>query len=288
MASTQEGQSLAGVSVALPETRELDRMAGILESLGATIWRCPLVAIVDTPDLGPVDAWLAELAQVGFDDLIVLTGEGLRRLLARAQTLGFGDAVLTALGKARKITRGGKPARVLHACGLLPDMAVQPPTTEGVIATLESVGLRGRRVGVQLYGTDPNERLVSFLTGRGAVVRAVAPYAYAPASHAGKVEELIRALAAGSIDVIAFTSASQVERLWQISHERGAEAELHAGLERTRVAAMGPIVQECLLAHGARVDIVPQGHFVMKRLTDAIVLAMTTARISSADDPAKK
>jgi uroporphyrinogen-III synthase len=228
MANTQENQALAGVTVALPETRELDRMAAILESSGATIWRCPLVAIVDAPDMGPVDAWLAEFAQVGFDDLIALTGEGLRRLRGRAQTLGIEAAFLDALGKTRTITRGGKPARVLHACGLTPDIAVQPPTTQGVIETLASADFRGRRIGVQLYGTDPNERLVAFLTGKGAVVRTVAPYAYVPASDASKVEDLIRALAAGKVDVIAFTSAAQIERLWKISQERGVVSDLPA------------------------------------------------------------
>jgi uroporphyrinogen-III synthase len=283
MANMQEPSSLAGVTVALPEARELDRMAGILESAGASIWRCPLVAIVDAADLGPVDAWLTEFAQVGFDDLIILTGEGLRRLIARAQDLGLGETVGSALGKVRKITRGGKPARVLHACGLLPDLAVQPPTTEGVIATLAPMALREHRVGVQLYGTDPNERLVSFLTNRGAVVRPVAPYAYAPATHAGKVEDLIRSMAAGRVDVIAFTSASQVERLWHVSQERGVEVELRSGLARTRIAAIGPIVETCLLAHGARADIVPRGSFVMKGLTDAIGVAMTNERTSSGD-----
>src|SRR4051794_14212121 len=101
---------LAGRTIALPETRELDRLAGILEIAGATTVRCPLVAILDAPDSRPVDAWLEELATRGFDDLILLTGEGLKRLLARARVIGLEDAVRAGLEKARKITRGPKPA----------------------------------------------------------------------------------------------------------------------------------------------------------------------------------
>jgi uroporphyrinogen-III synthase len=276
MDELSEGKPLAGVTIALPETREIARMAGLLEAAGATTLSCPLVALVDPPDFAAMDAWLAEFAQAGFDDLILLTGEGLRRLLARALAQGLQDAFLAALKNARTITRGGKPARVLHELGLAPDLAVSPPTSQGVIDTLRPTDLRQRRIGVQLYGTDPNERLVGFLSEAGAIVKTVAPYALAPASDAGKVKDLIAELANGTVHVIAFTTASQIDRLWQVGVENGMEANLRAGLARSRVAAMGPIVAEALRAHDVRVDIVPQGHFVLKRLTDAIAAAVAT------------
>jgi len=267
--------TLTGVTIALPETREIARMAALLEAAGATTLRCPLVALVDPSDWGPVDAWLEEFARAGLDDLILLTGEGLRRLLDRARAQGLYDAFVAALKNARKITRGGKPARVLHELGLAPDIAASPPTSQGVIETLQPFDLRQRRIGVQLYGTDPNRSLVEFLNHAGAIVKAVAPYAHAPASDAGKVRDLIAELAAGKVDVVAFTTASQIDRLWQVGVEAGLEFELRAGLARSRVAAMGPIVVESLRARGIRVDIVPESHFVMKRLTDAIAAALS-------------
>jgi len=275
MDEPSQGQALAGVTIALPETRELARMAALLEAAGASTFRCPLVALVDPPDFIAVDAWLAEFAEAGFDDLIVLTGEGLRRLMERAHALGRFDAALAALARARRITRGGKPARVLRELGLAPDIAVQPPTSQGVIDSLRGYDLRGHHVGVQLYGTDPNQRLTGFLAGAGAIVKTVAPYVNAPASETGKVEQLIGALATGKIDVIAFTTASQVERLWRVAAESGTEADLRAGLERSKVAAMGPIVAEALRARGVRIDIVPATGFVLKRLTDAIAAALS-------------
>ena len=81
------GGRLRGIRVALAETRELDRLASILEAEGAEALRCPLVTILDAPDPTPVDAWLRRLTEQGFQDLIFLTGEGLRRLLARARVL---------------------------------------------------------------------------------------------------------------------------------------------------------------------------------------------------------
>ena len=54
----------------------------MLERRGATVIRCPLVAIRDAPDPQPVLAWCRGFAGGACDDLMLLTGEGLRRLLA--------------------------------------------------------------------------------------------------------------------------------------------------------------------------------------------------------------
>jgi uroporphyrinogen-III synthase len=265
---------LAGKTIALPETRELDRLAGILEEAGATTVRCPLVAILDAPDPAPVDAWLRELVATGFHDLIFLTGEGLRRLLARARVVGIEAEVVAALARARKITRGPKPARALHEVQLSSDMPAAVPTSQGVMDTLAPHDLAGRRVGVQLYGTEPNEPLVRFLTGKGAVVKTVAPYIYAPASDEDRVVAMIAGLERGTIDVIAFTSAAQVDRLFAVARTRNLEPTLRAGLARVKVAAIGPIVVSALEDRQVRIDIVPEQPFVMKRMTAAITAAL--------------
>ena len=266
---------LQGRTIALPETRELDRLVGILEAAGATTVRCPLVAILDAPDARPVDAWLEELAGHGFGDLILLTGEGLRRLLSRARVIGNEAAVRAALGRTRKITRGPKPARALHEIQLATDLPAVVPSTQGIIDTLASENLGGHRIGLQLYGSDPNEPLVRFLIGKGATVRVVAPYVYAPASDEDRVADLVARLERGTIDVIAFTSASQVERLFEVASNRQIEPALRAGLGRSKVAAIGPIVVAALAERGISSDIVPEQPFVMKRLTAAITAALS-------------
>jgi uroporphyrinogen-III synthase len=269
----EPARPLAGVRVALAETRELDRLATILENEGASTVRCPLVAILDTPDTAPVDAWLRQLVDEGFDDLIFLTGEGLRRLLARARLLHLHDRAREAMARARKVTRGPKPARALHEIGLASDLPAAVPTSQGVMEALASEDLAGHAIGLQLYGTQPNEPLVRFLQGAGATVHTVAPYVYAPASDSEKVTGLIAALA-GQIDVIAFTSAAQVDRLWDVAQERSLEPQLRACLKRIKVAAIGPIVRETLEDRGVRIDIIPEEPFIMKRLGAAIAAAV--------------
>ena len=127
---------LKGRTIAVPEMRELDLLADMLERHGAATLRCPLVAIVDAPDAAPIEAWLERFAAGGCDDLVLLTGEGLRRLLGFAGRAGIKDRFIAALSGVRRITRGPKPARALRDVGLKPDLAAAVPTTEGVIATL--------------------------------------------------------------------------------------------------------------------------------------------------------
>jgi uroporphyrinogen-III synthase len=267
-------QPLAGRVVALPETRELDRLAQLLEAEGADAWRCPLVAILDAPDSGPVEAWLRELAAGRIDDVVLLTGEGLRRLMVVAGRMGLTVDVVQALARARKITRGPKPARALKELGLPTDLPAAVPTSRGVMDELAALDLRGRRVGVQLYGEEPNHELCGFIAAAGAQVLPVAPYVYAPASDVTRVIELIEKMAAGQVDVIAFTSASQIDRLFEVARAQGIEGLLQSAWPRVRVAAIGPIAAEALRAHAVEPAILPQKAFVMKQLVSAIVAAV--------------
>jgi uroporphyrinogen-III synthase len=207
--------ALRGRTIAVAETRELEVFAALLERRGACVLRYPLVAIRDAPDPGPVLEWLRGFAGGSCDDLILLTGEGLRRLLAclRRHAPALEPAFRAALAAVRKITRGPKPARALRELGLASDLAADPPTTAGVIATLARHELGGRRVGVQLYGSEPNRELLRFLESAGARPVPVAPYVYADASDAARVRELLQRMRSGEVDAIAFTSKTQVERL---------------------------------------------------------------------------
>src|SRR6266700_3371224 len=96
---------LAGRRIAVLEHRELDRLGGMLEAQGASTLRCPLVAIADAPDPAPVLAWLRRFIDAPPDDLVLMTGEGLRRLLGFAERAGLEPAFRAALGRVRTITR---------------------------------------------------------------------------------------------------------------------------------------------------------------------------------------
>jgi uroporphyrinogen-III synthase len=274
-----ESQPLAGRVIAIPETREVEIFAAMLERRGATVIRCPMVAIHDAPDPVPVLEWSRRFAAGDCDDLILLTGEGLRRILGciDRNEAALRDSFLQALGHVRKITRGPKPARALRELGLKSDIAADVPTTDGVIASLRSHALTGRRVGLQLYGTEPNRPLVDILESAGASVLSVAPYVYADAADDKAVGELLSRLEAGTVDAIAFTSTPQVERLFSF-----APAEtVTAALAKTVVAAVGPVVAETLQRHGIGARVMPEESFFLKPLTGVLEEALRQRGASS-------
>jgi len=231
-----------------------------------------MVAIRDAPDPAPVLQWSRKFAEGACDDLILLTGEGLRRILSCIQRneSGLKDAFVQALGAARKITRGPKPARALRELGLKPDIAAEVPTTDGIINSLRPHDLKGRRIGLQLYGTEPNRPLVDFLEQAGASVLIVAPYVYADAAEDQAVLSLLKRLDAGEIDAIAFTSTPQVERLFSIA---SSEAVTKA-LSNTIVAAVGPVVADTLRKRGIEARVMPEDSFFLKPLTTVLEEAL--------------
>ncbi len=255
--NTAQG-TLAGRTVAIPETRQLDVLAQMLEQRGANVIRCPLVAILDAPDPEPVEAWLRGFTGDPGDDLILLTGEGLRRLVGFAERAGLRDSFIDALARVRKISRGPKPGRALREIGLKPDLLADAPTTDGVIATLAREELQQRSISVQLYGSDPNDKLVTWLAAQGARVTTVAPYVYADAADERQVLQLIE----------------ELDRLIAVANKHDKAAQLQRALCATRVAAIGPVMEQTLADAGIPVEITPERTFFMKPLVRKIERAL--------------
>ncbi len=269
---------LTGRSVAVPETRLLDVLAAMFEQRGATVIRCPLVAILDAPDPAPVNAWLDRFIAGGCDDLVLLTGEGLRRLIAAAGRRDAREPFLAALARVRTLTRGPKPVRALREVGLEPTLTAAEPTTAGVIATLAGLDLPGRTIGIQLYGEEPNRPLIAAIEAAGAVADPVAPYVYASKADDARVVELIHGIAAGEVDVIAFTSASQVDRLWAVAERSGLGGRLRDALPGVMVASVGPVTADTARRYGMTTAVMPERTYFMKPLVNEIAAALRPRR----------
>jgi uroporphyrinogen-III synthase len=248
--------------------RELEVFSGLLERRGAEVLRCPLVTIYDTPHSAQVLAFAVQIAEGAFDDFVLITGEGLTRILSCINKYdpGLQERFIAGLGDLRTITRGPKPARVLRQLGLKPNIEATSPTTPGVIEALKPLDLAERRVAVQLYGNDPNLVLVNFLRERRAQVTTVAPYVYGNAADDQTVAALLERMANGEVDAIAFTSKLQIERL--VSQHPAPL--VRRALTRTKIAAVGPIVAEAIRSAGFEVASSPEHSWFMKPLVVAL------------------
>ena len=169
-------RALAGRVIALPEARQLDVLANLVEKRGATVLRCPLVGIHDASDQAPIVAWIKRRIAMPSDDLIIFyTGEGIERLMAAARRAGIEGDFHGALRRTRKLTRGPKPRRALRKLDLEAELEALEPTTEGLIGTLKTIEIARRRVALQLYAADQDMKLVEYLRGRSIEPDCVAP-----------------------------------------------------------------------------------------------------------------
>lgn len=276
--SSESERVLAGKVVAVPEARQLDVLANLLERRGATVLRCPLVGIVDSPDDAGVVAWIERLIATPTDLVVFYTGEGVQRLAGFAQRSGLESQFVAALARTPKLTRGPKPKRALKALGLESEHSATEPTTAGMIEAAGGITAPLRRVALQLYSSEQDPQLAHYFEQRGAGVDAVAPYAYASKADDERVAALIAGLAAGRVAAIAFTSKAQLQRLLELAQQRGLEAALRSGLERTKVAAIGPVVAAELESAGIRVDAMPEDSYSMKPLVTSVCELFSGAR----------
>lgn len=262
--------TLETLTIAVPESRQLNVLAELFERRGANVIRCPLVSIHDNPDSQAIIQWLRSFIENPPDILLILTGEGIRRLTGFATKAGLLSEWQQALASCHKLARGPKPDRALKELELQADQRAAEPTTEGMITTLESIDLSKKRVAVQLYGQNPNQRLQQYLQSRQANYNTVAPYIYASDTETSQVEQLITKLANHNIDMICFTSKAQYERMAKVAKTANMSDQLHQGLTVTRIAAVGPVVADQLREAGYTIAVMPGSKFFMKPMVRSI------------------
>jgi uroporphyrinogen-III synthase len=266
---------LNGYRVLILETREEAQFSRLLAEQGADVLQCPMFTIHDVSDPAPVEAWIGRFIASPFDDLVLMTGEGLRRLMKIVRRIGVEAEFIAALGKARKFARGPKPGRALREIGLEPQVTTEKPTSEGIAEMLARIDLRGHRVGLQLYPDKDHSVLIGAITAQGAEIDTVLPYAYDAQAADANIVAAIDEMAEGRIDAIALTNLGQIRRLVEVARARGYEARLRDGLDRTPIASVGPAVSDELTSHGLRTDIYPANDaFFMKPLISAMAVAL--------------
>jgi uroporphyrinogen-III synthase len=267
---------LDGYRILILETREEAQFSRLLAEQGADVLRCPMFSIVDAPDPAPVEAWIRRFVAKPCDDLVLTTGEGLRRLMKVAQRLGVDQDFLVALGRARKFARGPKPSRVLREIGLEAQQTTERPTSEGIVEMLSRLDLAGHRVGLQLYPDRDHRALIGAITAQAAEVDTVLPYIYDAKAANANIVAAIEEMAEARIDAIALTSSGQVRRLFEAAQSHGGEARLREGLARTPIAAVGPVVSDELRSHGLEPGIMPaNGAYFMRPLISALAAELS-------------
>jgi len=269
---------LNGYRILILETREEAQFSRLLAEQGAEVLQCPMFAIHDAPDPAPIEAWIRRCIEKPFDDLVLMTGEGLRRLMKVVRRIDVEKDFIIALSKMRKFARGPKPGRALREIGLEPQQTTEKPTSDGVVEMLSRIELKGHRLGLQLYPDRDHAALIGAIEARGAKIDAVLPYVYDARAADANIVTAIEEMADGRIDAIALTSSGQARRLFDVAQAHGSEARQREGFAKTPIASVGPVVSEELKSHGLSANITPaDGAYFMKPLISAMAVALAKA-----------
>lgn len=260
---------LQGLRVVSFESRRTEELAKLIARHGGELIQAPALREVPLSSNEAAFEFAHALCGGKIDVVVLLTGVG-TRLLAQTVLERFGrDPFLQALGSATTVARGPKPVAALRELGLKPTITVPEPNTwREVVHSLDAkVHVAGKRVAVQEYG-QPNPELVAALAERGAEVRTVPLYRWALPEDLAPLQEAIREILAGSVDIALFMSAVQADHLFEVAGSERAEA-LRDALGKVVVASIGPMCSLALRRHGLDVSLEPD-HPKMGSLVSAL------------------
>jgi uroporphyrinogen-III synthase len=248
---------LGGRTVALMQTRHAGELAALVERHGGVPVAAPCLREAGVEDTAPLDAALRAVAGAPLDLAVFQTGVGTDRLLGAAAAAGLGDAIAARLEAAVVLARGPKPLAVLLRNRVRVDLRTPEPHTTAEVVDLLEDDLSGKRVMLQHYGS-PNVDLAALLRGRGADLVEMSTYQWRLPLDIDPIRRFLVRLEAGELDLTVFTSASQVDNLFQVAELDGVDDRLAGWLgSRTEVAAVGPVCAAALRARDVPVRVEP-------------------------------
>jgi uroporphyrinogen decarboxylase len=285
--TTDTTPNFAGLRVAGFESRRAVELAALVTRLGGIPSISPSMREV-AASRNPEAVDFANRLMTGQIDVVIcMTGVGVRLLMTQLDRQVDRKRFLEALSDVVTITRGPKPTAALKELGITPThRTAEPNTWREVLALVDTKApVSNHVVAVQEYGA-PNASLVAGLEARGATVLALKIYQWELPEDLGPLEENIRAIAAGTIDVALFTSSQQIVNLLCIAERLNLAGAVRTGLAQTVIGSVGPGTSQTLREQELLVDFEPEhagmGQLVMTAAAQAPELLAEKRRSSSA------
>jgi len=249
---------LAGRLVVVTRPRAQARVfATLLEEAGATVLLVPTIVIEPPASWESLDRALDRIDDYRWAVFTSVNGVEMTR--RRLEHLGRGAAVL----RGRRLAAiGPATAGALRDVGLEPEVVPEEYVAEGLAQRLLSLIRPGDRV-LLARAADTRDVLVRELEAAGALVDEVPAYRTRPAPE--DAGELRRALAAGRVDVVTFTSSSTVRHFAALF----PSGDLPRLLSGVAVACIGPVTRATAGELGLATRILPR-EYTIAALAQAI------------------
>ena len=256
---------LFGRRILVTRAREqASRLTAGLEAAGAQCIEAPAIKIVEPDSYVPLDQAIAALEQYTW--LGFTSPNGVDAFFRRLRAAGKDSR---SLAQAKVAVIGSETAAALERRGIIADVVPAEFRAEAVVEALKGkVGPQDRILIPR--AEQAREVLPQELVKMGATVDVVTAYRTVTGGADG--EAVGKLLAAGSIDVVTFTSSSTVTNLLLLLGEKGRE--LLAGV---KIACIGPITADTCREHGLRTDIIA-AEYTIAGLTESIIRELGGSR----------
>lgn len=244
-------QTLAGCVVLITADRRSAELAAALGRRGATVRHAPALGMVPHIDDAALLAGTRSLLADPPDTVVVTTGIGFRGWIEAADAAGLAEPLVEMLRGTRIVARGPKARGAIQAAGLTADWVAESETSAEIAQVLLDEGVAGHDIAVQHHGAGA-DGLDEAFAAAGARVRSLVVYRWGPPPDPAVVTSSVRAVAAGEVDAVVFTSAPGAAAWWDAADAEGVADDIvhHCRADRVVMAAVGPVTARPLLDRG--------------------------------------
>jgi uroporphyrinogen-III synthase len=245
-----------GPRVGVTGARKGAELVTAFERRGARVLHGPTLGGDRPVDDDTLAAAVDRLADLGPPWFAASTGTGVRLLTDAAERTGRLDALVRLLADATVVARGAKAAGGLKRLGVDPAW-VAPDERDAQVEQWLATRVRpGDVVAVQVHGAGAHP--YGELARLGAALEVVTPYVSTPPDDTEPGTRLARAVVAGELDVVTFTSPGAVHGLAALAEAAGIGAVVRSALNGpVAVAAVGPVTALAVRQAGYPVTIEP-------------------------------
>ncbi len=248
-----------GLHVAAFESRRADDLARLIERNHGIAHVSPSMREVALDENQASIDFANRIITGEVDVFIVMTGVGFKHLIRAIERHVDMQRFLNCLQDMTTVARGPKPVVAMKEFGITPTIKVPSPNTwREILSTLDQqLPVNQLTIAIQEYG-KPNPSLVAGLEARGAHIQAIKVYRWDLPEDTKPLEQNIRAIVAGEIDVLMFTSAHQLTNLIALAGKLDLENQLKSQFDTCVVVSIGPTTSEWMRHLSLPVDLEPE------------------------------
>ena len=246
-----EKRALFGKTVVITRARaQASKLVRKLSDLGAACLECPTIRVVPPEDWAPLDAAIDNLGT--YDWLVFTSTNGVSFFFERLYKI---DKDVRALKDVSTAAIGPATAKRLRDFGLMSDIIPKTYQAESIVEAFRQEPMNGKRVLLP-RAKEARPVLPVELHKLGAVVDEIVAYQTEQALE--NVDELIKHLEEGSIDLLTFTSSSTVKNFKALL----PPDRFKSLIKGVTVASIGPITADTARDLGFKVDIMAKDYTI--------------------------